>query len=283
MLRTPFKKFFDSKEVNALDFQNKYWKKYFKDYTRFKPETYRCSLFRSLEELDKHIDERIFKYVELQMKEREVKAINEIKQRLKESDMQTQESLVTGGATLEVSLVTGGATLEASLVIEGNENISSNNERCSSRNDADADIRSSYDSDIVSEVHHDMFENIFVYRILNHEQPKSISNTYVVNENNSNIISNISNMDPDRDKEEHDYLDYEQHRSFFASLINNLKCDVEKDMKVNHESQQAIALLTKELERYKEKEKHFAIDKTIESEYCKKIKLLNDEISNLKS
>nr|GEV73118.1 pyruvate, phosphate dikinase regulatory protein, chloroplastic [Tanacetum cinerariifolium] len=90
-------------------------------------------------------------------------------------------------------------------------------------------------------------------------------------------------MDPDRDKEEHGYVDDEKQRAFFASLINNLKCDVEKSTKVNHEAQQANALLTKELERYKEKEKHFAKDKTIESEYYKKIKLLNDEISNLKS
>ncbi|GKC78704.1 hypothetical protein Tco_1129478 [Tanacetum coccineum] len=90
-------------------------------------------------------------------------------------------------------------------------------------------------------------------------------------------------MDPDIEKEEHDYVAYEQQRAFFASLINNHKCDVEKCKKVNRETQQANALLTNELERYKEKEKHFAKDKAIESEYCKKIKLLNDEISNLKS
>nr|GEY94370.1 reverse transcriptase domain-containing protein [Tanacetum cinerariifolium] len=54
-------------------------------------------------------------------------------------------------------------------------------------------------------------------------------------------------------------------------------------IKVNREAQQADALLTNELERYKEKEKHFAKYMTIGSEYCKKIKLLNDETSNLKS
>nr|GEV13567.1 hypothetical protein [Tanacetum cinerariifolium] len=48
-------------------------------------------------------------------------------------------------------------------------------------------------------------------------------------------------------------------------------------------SEKANALVTKELERYKEKEKHFAKEKTIESEYYKKIMLLNDEISSLKS
>ncbi|GKB76180.1 hypothetical protein Tco_0943075 [Tanacetum coccineum] len=105
----------------------------------------------------------------------------------------------------------------------------------------------------------------------------------MVNENKSDIISNIPDMDPNRDKEEHDYVDYEQQRALFDSFINNLKCDVEKCNKVNREAQQSNALLTKELEIYKEKEKHFAKDKTIESKYCKTIKLLNNKISNLKS
>ncbi|GKA27222.1 hypothetical protein Tco_0713390 [Tanacetum coccineum] len=153
-------------------------------------------------------------------------------------------------------------------------------------NDADADIGPSYDSETMTKVPHsnnDTFENMFAHRIQNHEQPESIPNTYVVNENNSNIISDIPNMDPDRDKEEHDYVAYEQQCAFFASLINNFKCDIENCNEVNHEAQQAYALLTNELERYKEKQKHFAKDKTIESEYYKKIKILNDEISNLKS
>ncbi|GKE31314.1 hypothetical protein Tco_1450636 [Tanacetum coccineum] len=164
------------------------------------------------------------------------------------------------------------------------ENRSSDKERSSSEGyDANIDIGQSYDSDIVSEVPHDMFENVSAHGIQSHEQPESISDTYKVNENNSNIIFDVPNMDLDRNKEEHDYVDYEQQRAFFASLISNLKCDVEKCNEVNREAQKANALLTNELERYKEKEKHSLKDKTIESEYYKKIKLLNDEISNLKS
>ncbi|GKG14549.1 hypothetical protein Tco_0354149, partial [Tanacetum coccineum] len=74
VLRTPFKKFFDSKEVNASDFHNKSWQKHFKDYTRQEPETYRRNLLRYLNELDKLIDERVLKYGELRMKESEVQA-----------------------------------------------------------------------------------------------------------------------------------------------------------------------------------------------------------------
>ncbi|GJS76026.1 hypothetical protein Tco_0725907 [Tanacetum coccineum] len=246
-------------------------------------------------------------------KKKEVKAIKEIEKRLKEREIQQQESLVTEGTTLEVNLSTDGTTLDGSLVTEGttldaslvtkgisldaslvakqstidsttsseqqnesngsrkecsrlgNEKRSYDNESKSLGNNATyaekilvdtvasdieyADIGPSYDSDTVSEVHHDTFKNVFTNGIQNYEQHESKPGIYVVNENNSNIISDIPNMDPDRD------------------------C----------EAQQANALLTKELERYKEKEKYFANDKTIESEYCKKIKLLNDKISNLKS
>ncbi|GJW16555.1 hypothetical protein Tco_0023991 [Tanacetum coccineum] len=59
--------------------------------------------------------------------------------------------------------------------------------------------------------------------------------------------------------------------------------DNETLIEVNREAQQANAFLTKELERYKEKEKDFTKDTTNEYEYCKKIKLINEEISNLKS
>nr|GEV98182.1 hypothetical protein [Tanacetum cinerariifolium] len=228
--------------------------------------------------------------------------------------------LVTEGAVMEACLDTKGATLKTCLVIEGvemddslgamestydfvtsskqldkssnsrnecstsgNESRKSDHESTSSRNDVDVDIGPSFDNDTMSEVHHDMFDNVFTHQIQNHEQPEPIPDTYVVNENNSNIISDIPTMDPDRHTEEHDYVDFEQQSDFFTSLINNLKRDVEKCNEVNREAQQVNALLTNKLERYKEKEKHFAKDNTIESEYCKNIKLLNDEISNLKS
>ncbi|GJY41009.1 hypothetical protein Tco_0428279 [Tanacetum coccineum] len=146
-----------------------------------------------------------------------------------------------------------------------------------------ADIRPSYDSDMVSKVHHDTFEYVFAHSIQNYVQPESTPDTYMVNENNSNIISDIPNMDPVRDKEEHDYVDDEQQRAFFDSLVNDLKCEVENCTKVNRKAQQANALLTKELEEYNENEKHLAKETKNEYEYCKKIKLLNKVISNLKS
>ncbi|GJV87828.1 hypothetical protein Tco_1531766 [Tanacetum coccineum] len=170
--------------------------------------------------------------------------------------------LVTEGPALEACLVTKGIKVDESLVakqstydsvtsskqldecsISGNENRSFDQESSSSEIDADADIRLSYDSDIVFKVHHDMFENVFAYGIQNHKQPESIPDTYVVNENNSNIISDIPHMDPDRGKEEHDDVDYEQQRALLASLINTLKCDVEKCNRVNRQTDQTLRML----------------------------------------
>ncbi|GJT03867.1 hypothetical protein Tco_0838329 [Tanacetum coccineum] len=89
-------------------------------------------------------------------------------------------------------------------------------------------------------------------------------------EDNSNIISNTPDMDPNRGDEDHDNVENEQERALFVSIVNNLKCEVEKCNKVNREAKQANDLLTKEIKRYTLKEKHFVKDKTTESKYCKR-------------
>ncbi|GKC87764.1 hypothetical protein Tco_1148413, partial [Tanacetum coccineum] len=119
VLRTQFMEFFDSKEVNASDFPNKCWQKSFSDGAKWEPEAYRCLLLRYLEELDKFIDEKALKYRELRIKQSEVQAIKEIKNRLKEKEIQQQESLVIEGTTLEACLVTKGVVIEACLITEG--------------------------------------------------------------------------------------------------------------------------------------------------------------------
>ncbi|GKD56538.1 hypothetical protein Tco_1289925 [Tanacetum coccineum] len=223
--------------------------------TQFKEffDSKRRNLLRYLDVHYKLINERALKYGELRMKEREVQAIKDIEKWLKESEMQKQDSLVTKGAALEASLVTEGATLEACLVNEGiamDDNLLAK--------------ESTYDSVTSSEQLHESSSSGNEIRISDNASSRS------GNDANANIRPLYDN-------------DYEQQRAFFASLINNLTCDVEKCNKVHREAQQANGLLTNKLERYKQNEKHFAKDKTIESEYYKKIKLLNDDISNLKS
>ncbi|GJX11952.1 hypothetical protein Tco_0201811, partial [Tanacetum coccineum] len=218
---------------------------------------------------------------ELQQQESLVTEGTTLKANLRIDGTTLDASLVTKGTTLEASLVNEGIEIDDSLVstkstdesvtsseqldersssettfnrFENENSIPHQESSSSDRNDANTNIGPTYDSNTVIEVPHlnnDTFENVFAHRIQSHEQPESIPDTYKVNKNNSNIISDIPNMDPNRDKEEHDDVYYEKQRAFFASLINNLKCDLEKCNKDNREAQQANALLTNNLERYK--------------------------------
>ncbi|GJT61159.1 hypothetical protein Tco_1004692 [Tanacetum coccineum] len=185
-----------------------------------------------------------------------------------------ESMFITEGAVMEACLVNKGRALDDNLVIKEttddtvtsleqlDESSSSMNENRSS----DKDISNS-----MNECSRPGNEN----RSSDHKSTSSgnDADTDIDPSYDSDIVT----------EEEHDDGAYKQQRAFFASLINNLKCDVENCNEVNREAQQANALLTNELERYKQKENHFAKDMTIESEYCKNIKLLNDEISNLKS
>ncbi|GJV29763.1 hypothetical protein Tco_1386211 [Tanacetum coccineum] len=150
--------------------------------------------------------------LDLRMKEREVKAIKEIEKRLNEQKMQTQASLVIEGIALDDNLVA------KEINSSGNDiNVEKTLVETVAFGIENADIGPSYDSDTVSE-------------------------------NNSDSISDIPNMDPVRDKEEHDYVDDEQQHAFFASLVNNLKCGVKNCTKINHEAQQANVFYEKSYE-----------------------------------
>ncbi|GJR08560.1 hypothetical protein Tco_0791212 [Tanacetum coccineum] len=259
VLRTQFKEFFDSKEVTALDVPNKCWQKSFSNGAEWEPGAYKRLLLWYLEELDKLIDEIILKYGALWMKEKEVQAIKDIERRMQDNEMQKQESLVTDGAELEACLITEGATIKACLVINGaaleaclvNKGITVN------------------DYTGVTESTGTESENSSSATPFSRSEDENGSSDKDSSRNDAD--ADIGPSYDNRDKEEHDDVYYEQQRAFFASLINNLKCDVEKCNEVNHEAQQANALLTNELERNKEKEKHFAKDMTIESNTAKRL------------
>ncbi|GJX07843.1 hypothetical protein Tco_0195775 [Tanacetum coccineum] len=211
VLRTPFKEFFDSKEVTASDFHNKGWQKHFTDYMGWKLEAYRHILLCEIQQQES-----------LVIKGTILKAC-----------------LVIEGATIEACLVTEGATLEACLV---NEGIAVNDNTCVTESS----------------------------RI---ESENSSSTTPLCrseDENRGSDKDRSSSMNEcNRSGNENKSSDHES-----TSSGNDANADIGPSYDSNTMT---------ELERYKEKEKYFAKDMTNESEYCKKIKLLNDEISNLKS
>ncbi|GJR64169.1 hypothetical protein Tco_0010234 [Tanacetum coccineum] len=236
VLRTQFKEFFDTKEVNASDFPNKCWQKNFID---------------------------VLKYGALRMKEKEVQVIKEIKNRLKEKEIQQQQSLVIEGAILEACLVTKGATLEACLVNEGralDDNLVIKETTYDSVTSTSSNLRNQatiQDGRVtVQQVQGRHGQNVTGMgskeKILLVQIQKS---GQVLDESSSSGNENRSS-------------DYESSSLGMKTEVLTMKATVHPDMFENV---------------FAHGKKHFAKDMTIESEYCKKIKLLNDEISNLKS
>ncbi|GKA14756.1 retrovirus-related pol polyprotein from transposon TNT 1-94 [Tanacetum coccineum] len=169
-----------------------------------------------------------------------------------------------------------------------------------------------YDSDGSAEVHHydncynnDIF-NMFTQEEQYTELLEPIPEPHQVQQNDSNVISEVSSMEQSGGTVDQHPATVEETRAYFESLYNNLAIEVEKVNSVNHRMKETNADLTTELARYKNQEKCFEISqekydklercyqKSVYQEQCltkkinalhlssgKQITTLNEEISNL--
>ncbi|GJV87022.1 hypothetical protein Tco_1530960 [Tanacetum coccineum] len=169
-----------------------------------------------------------------------------------------------------------------------------------------------YDSDGSAEVHHydncynnDIF-NMFTQEEQYTELLEPIPEPHQVQQNDSNVISEVSSVEQSGGTVDQHPATVEETRAYFESLYNNLAIEVEKVNSVNRKMKETNADLTTELARYKNQEKCFEISqekydklercyqKSVYQEQCltkkinalhlssgKQITTLNEEISNL--
>ncbi|GJT79965.1 hypothetical protein Tco_1054307 [Tanacetum coccineum] len=169
-----------------------------------------------------------------------------------------------------------------------------------------------YDLDGSAEVHHydncynnDIF-NMFTQEEQYTELLEPIPEPHQVQQNDSNVISEVSSVEQDGGTVDQHPATVEETRAYFESLYNNLAIEVEKVNSVNRKMKETNADLTTELARYKNQEKCFEISqekydklercyqKSVYQEQCltkkinalhlsfgKQITTLNEEISNL--
>ncbi|GKB26882.1 retrovirus-related pol polyprotein from transposon TNT 1-94 [Tanacetum coccineum] len=169
-----------------------------------------------------------------------------------------------------------------------------------------------YDSDGSAEVHHydncynnDIF-NMFTQEEQYTELLEPIPEPHQVQQNDSNVISEVSSVEQSGGTVDQHPATVEETRAYFESLYNNLAIEVEKVNTVNRKLRETNADLTTELARYKNQEKCFEISqekydklercyqKSVYQEQCltkkinalhlssgKQITTLNEEISNL--
>ncbi|GJV20974.1 hypothetical protein Tco_1369994 [Tanacetum coccineum] len=169
-----------------------------------------------------------------------------------------------------------------------------------------------YDSDGSAEVHdYDNCYNNEIFNMFTQEEQytellEPIPEPHQVQQNDSNVISEVSSVEQGGGTVEQHPATVEETRAYFESLYNNLAIEVEKVNTVNRKLRETNADLTTELARYKNQEKCFEISqekydklercyqKSVYQEQCltkkinalhlssgKQITTLNEEIANL--
>ncbi|GJT09386.1 putative ribonuclease H-like domain-containing protein [Tanacetum coccineum] len=127
-----------------------------------------------------------------------------------------------------------------------------------------------YDSDRSTEVHH--LKNCYnddIFNMCTQEEQytellEPIPEPHQVQQNNSNVISEVSSVEQDGGTAEQHPAIIEETRSYFESIYNNLSIEVEKVNTVNRMLRETNADLTTELARYKN-QKNFDMRNNIQS------------------
>ncbi|GJZ35948.1 hypothetical protein Tco_0581765, partial [Tanacetum coccineum] len=122
-----------------------------------------------------------------------------------------------------------------------------------------------YDSDGSAEVHH--YDNCYDNEIFNMftqeeqytELLEPIPEPHQEQQNDSNVISDISSVEQEGGTIDQHPATVEETRAYFELLYNNLALEVEKVNSVNQKMKETNADLTTELARYKNQEKCFEI------------------------
>ncbi|GJT99576.1 retrovirus-related pol polyprotein from transposon TNT 1-94 [Tanacetum coccineum] len=158
-----------------------------------------------------------------------------------------------------------------------------------------------YASDGSAKVHN--YDNCYDNKIFNMftqeeqytELLEPIPEPHQVQQNDSNVISEVSSVEQDGGTVDQHPATVEETRAYFESLYNNLAIEVEKVNLVNHKMKETNVDLTTELARYKNQEKCFEISQekydkleclskkvnALHLSSGKQITTLNEEISNL--
>nr|GEW49533.1 hypothetical protein [Tanacetum cinerariifolium] len=124
----------------------------------------------------------------------------------------------------------------------------------------DDNIGPTYDVEPLKKVHTDEDYNVFATERQHSEQPESINNTYVVETLDSNFILNSTYMCDNERKDYQNAKEPKEERVSLASLIANLKLDVDDNKKIQKQLKKANTSLTQELDKYKLDLKYFKIE-----------------------
>ncbi|GJS72311.1 hypothetical protein Tco_0705152 [Tanacetum coccineum] len=114
----------------------------------------------------------------------------------------------------------------------------------------DDNSRPTYDVKPLEKVHINDDYNVFATKRQHSEQPESISNTYVVETVDSNIIPDSTDMCDNEKKDEQNAEEPGDEHVLLVSLIANLKLDIDENKNIHKQLKKANTSLTQELDKY---------------------------------
>nr|GEW96017.1 hypothetical protein [Tanacetum cinerariifolium] len=133
------------------------------------------------------------------------------------------------------------------------------------KQDADDNSRPIFDTEPLEHVQTNVNYNMFANEKQHPEQPESINNTYVMQKDDRNITPDSSNMCNDEGEVDHDTTAEES--ALLASLIANLKLEIDGNKRINKDPEKANMSLNSELTRYKESNYVKEVDDESENAY----------------
>nr|GEV27012.1 retrovirus-related Pol polyprotein from transposon TNT 1-94 [Tanacetum cinerariifolium] len=107
------------------------------------------------------------------------------------------------------------------------------------------------DSEPVEQVQNDVGYNVFANHLQHFEQSESVSNTCLVETDDSNVILDSPDMCEDDIHNDQNDVESDDERVALASLIANLKLDIEENKKIQKQLKKANTTLAQELKECK--------------------------------
>ncbi|GJR12440.1 retrovirus-related pol polyprotein from transposon TNT 1-94 [Tanacetum coccineum] len=115
----------------------------------------------------------------------------------------------------------------------------------------DTDIRPSYDTKQMAEVPYTAKYNVFAVKSQHFEKPESINDAYVMERDDSNVITDSSNMFDNDNQDDQNTEACDDESVVLANLIENLKLDIDENKKIQKQAGNANTSLTQELKECK--------------------------------
>ncbi|GKD90046.1 hypothetical protein Tco_1365553 [Tanacetum coccineum] len=183
VIKVQFEKFLHLEVIKPLNYDGRYVREIFKEYTRLEAQSLKDLITEYMESIEKCI-----------FKAKEVKALDASSGTIERSGKVLDKANASSSEN-DCNKTRNGQSLEKESNTSGNKSSMLGNEYNERSNFGnDTDIKPTYDTEPIAEVPYIADYDVLAIEKQHIEQPKFINDTYVMEKNDSNVTSNSSDM-----------------------------------------------------------------------------------------